>query len=98
MSRGFLRNLTLSSHDCRICVPPIADFTEESVIDDMHLANATAWAMVNEAEPRDVVKHFYKSIFTGKSRGVPCYERPADIHWEPRNGMLSHVGIGPRRR
>jgi hypothetical protein len=65
-----------------------AELTEESIADEvLHLAAAvqycgfrsvvgTMWAMVDE-DGRDLAKHFYKSMFSGRERSTPYHERSA---------------------
>ncbi|KAH9170846.1 CHAT domain-containing protein [Lactarius sanguifluus] len=65
-----------------------AELTGESIADEvLHLAVAvqycgfrsavgTMWAMVDE-DGRDLAKHFYKSMFSGRERAAPYYERSA---------------------
>ncbi|KAI9452952.1 CHAT domain-containing protein [Lactarius psammicola] len=65
-----------------------AELTEESIADEvLHLAAAvqycgfrsvvgTMWAMVDE-DGRDLAKHFYKSVFSGRERAAPYCERSA---------------------
>ncbi|KAI9433888.1 CHAT domain-containing protein [Lactarius indigo] len=65
-----------------------AELTEESIADEvLHLAAAvqfcgfrsvvgTMWAMVDE-DGRDLAKHFYKSMFSGRDIAVPYHERSA---------------------
>ncbi|KAF8265309.1 CHAT domain-containing protein [Lactarius quietus] len=65
-----------------------AELTEESIADEvLHLAAAvqycgfrsvvgTMWAMVDE-DGQDLAKHFYRSMFSGRERALPYYERSA---------------------
>ena len=65
-----------------------AELTEESVADEgLHLVAAvqycgfrsvvgTMWAMAN-TDGKDLAKHFYKSMLSGKQTGVPYYQRSA---------------------
>jgi CHAT domain-containing protein len=65
-----------------------AELTEESVADEgLHLVAAvqycgfrsvvgTMWAMAN-TDGKDLAKHFYKSVLSGKQTGVPYYQRSA---------------------
>ncbi|KAH9178940.1 CHAT domain-containing protein [Lactarius sanguifluus] len=65
-----------------------AELTEESIADEvLHLSAAvqycgfrsvvgTMWAMVDE-DGRDLAKHFYKSMFSGRESAAPYYERSA---------------------
>ena len=65
-----------------------AELTEESVADEgLHLVAAvqycgfrsvvgTMWAMANE-DGKDLAKHFYKSMLSGKQTGVPYYQKSA---------------------
>jgi len=65
-----------------------AELTEESVADEgLHLVAAvqycgfrsvvgTMWAMAN-ADGKDLAKHFYKSMLSGKQTAVPYYQRSA---------------------
>ena len=85
-----------------------AELTEESIADEvLHLAAAmqycgfrsvvgTMWAMVDE-DGRDLAKHFYRSMFSGRERATPYYERSAKALRDAVRKLRRKKRISPER-
>ena len=81
-----------------------AELTEESVVDEgLHLVAAvqycgfrsvvgTMWAMAN-ADGKDLAKHFYKSMLSGKQTGVPYYQKSAQALRDAAKKLRRKRGI-----